>query len=73
MEPQAPYAAQQTSSSERPVIALTVRLIDTYREINRRYYEAGNMQAAVETSRAGTFNDGYDDEYYDYIVKNGKF
>jgi dual specificity tyrosine-phosphorylation-regulated kinase 1 len=72
MEPQAPTAAQQTSSSERPVIALSVRLIETYREINRRYYEARNRQAAVDTSRTGTFNDGYDDEFYDYIVEEGE-
>jgi dual specificity tyrosine-phosphorylation-regulated kinase 1 len=54
------------------VIALSVRLIDTYREINRRYYEARNKQAASEAARSGTFNDGFDDENYDYIVVEGE-
>lgn len=58
------------SSSERPVIALSRRLIDTYREINRIYYEARNKRQADsrEAPRNGAFNNGYDDENYDYII-----
>ena len=60
------------SSSHRPTIALSLRLIDTYKEINRIYYEARNKRATEETPRNGAFNDGYDDENYDYIVRENE-
>ena len=54
--------------SSRPTIALSVQLIDTYREINRIYYEARNRRN-LEAPRNGTYNDGYADENHDYIVR----
>ena len=57
--------------SSRPTIALSVQLIDTYREINRIYYEARNRRN-LEAPRNGTYNDGYDDENHDYIVRENE-
>jgi dual specificity tyrosine-phosphorylation-regulated kinase 1 len=61
---------QPRSSSERPVIALSRRLIDTYREINRIYYEARSKRQADarQPPRQGTTNNGYDDDNFDYII-----
>ena len=63
-----PPKAHRTSS-DRPVIALSLRLIETYREINKLYYELKSKKNA-EPSRHGAFNDGYDDENYDYIIRS---
>ena len=63
---------QETRSfHRRPAIALSVRLIDTYREINRIYYEARSKRA-LDQPRSGTYNDGYDDENHDYIVRENE-
>ena len=53
-------------NDERPIIRLSVRLIETYREINRRYYEARDRIQAEGVLQ----NNGYDDEHHDYIVHN---
>jgi dual specificity tyrosine-phosphorylation-regulated kinase 1 len=63
-----PPTAHRTSS-DRPVIALSLRLIETYREINKLYYELKSKKN-TEPSRHGAFNDGYDDENYDYIIRS---
>ena len=56
----------------RPVYKLSVELIDTYKYINRVYYEARAKKAAAQEqishSRGGVLNDGYDDQHYDYII-----
>ena len=78
---------------ERPIYKLSVKLIDTYKHINKVYYEgkaakqklqeqaagtsgAAGANAATPSSssggttntRGGTYNDGYDDQHYDYIL-----
>lgn len=60
-------------SKDRPVYKLSVRLIDTYKHINRVYYEARaqrNRQSTDANRRGGIYNDGYDDQQYDYIIQN---
>jgi dual specificity tyrosine-phosphorylation-regulated kinase 1 len=59
--------------SERPIFKLSVRLIDTYKHINRVYYEARarrSREAIDANRRGGVYNDGYDDQQYDYIIIN---
>ena len=69
--------------SDRPVYKLSVKLIDTYKYINKIYYANKAAQLAskgssshhnteaVLTGRGGPNNDGYDDSNYDYIIMNG--
>jgi len=54
----------------RPVYKLSIKLIDTYKHINKVYYEARSKksQEAAGAARGGVYNDGYDDQHYDYIV-----
>lgn len=58
-------------SKERIVYKLSVKLIDTYKHINKVYYEAKakRLREQVDTARGGVYNDGYDDQNYDYILK----
>ena len=49
------------SRADNPVKKLTVRLLDTYQGINEKYYARHKK----------VFNDGYDDENGDYIVRVG--
>jgi len=63
---------------------LSVNLIDTYKLINQVYYEKrkrrqeekqaaqGALAGQSKKERKGSFNNGWDDENYDYIVKNGE-
>ena len=57
-------------SSDRPILKLSVRLIDTYKNINKVYYEAKarKLKEQADVTRGGAFNDGYDDQNYDYIL-----
>jgi len=68
---------------EAPMRKLSVNLIDTYKLINQVYYEkrkrrqeekaAHSAQAGTsKKERKGSVNNGWDDENYDYIVKNGE-
>jgi dual specificity tyrosine-phosphorylation-regulated kinase 1 len=60
-------------SEERPIHKLSVRLIDTYKHINRVYYEARakkTKEVNDANRRGGIYNDGYDDQQYDYILLN---
>jgi len=64
---------------ERPVIKLSVNLIDTYKRINEAYYERKREAAAAENAEKrneprgqGVHNHGWDDEHYDYILRNGE-
>ena len=59
---------------ERPVLKLSVYLIDTYKHINRIYYEARarikqQEEASGGADRGGVHNNGWDDAHYDYIVQ----
>jgi hypothetical protein len=56
--------------SARPVYKLSVRLLDTYKYINKVYYEAKarKLREQKDSARGGVHNDGYDDQNYDYIL-----
>jgi len=64
--------------TERPLVKLSVSLIDTYKRINKVYYE--ERQARREARAAakaaekgqGVNNNGWDDENFDYIVTSGE-
>uniref|UniRef100_A0A7S2UJG5 Protein kinase domain-containing protein n=3 Tax=Attheya septentrionalis TaxID=420275 RepID=A0A7S2UJG5_9STRA len=72
--------------ADRPIVKLSVSLIETYKTINKVYYEerdsrraaravAQKMEASAETAAdfgTGTHNNGWDDEHYDYIIKSGE-
>ena len=58
-------------NASRPILKLTISLIDTYKQINKIYYEARARQREAEAdggSRGGMYNNGYDDQNYDYIL-----
>eukprot|EP01038_Epipyxis_sp_PR26KG_P012095 gene12095-16185_t len=57
--------------TERPIYKLSVKLIDTYKHINRVYYEAKaqRLREQQDSNRTGPHNDGYDDQNYDYILQ----
>lgn len=58
-------------SATRPVLKLSVSLIDTYKQINKIYYDARARQRETEAegdNRGGMYNNGYDDQHYDYIL-----
>lgn len=54
----------------RPVYRLSVKLIDTYKYINKVYYEAKARKIREQqgNNRVGIYNEGYDDQNYDYII-----
>tara|TARA_B110000305_G_C18957752_1_gene411267 strand:- start:45 stop:485 length:441 start_codon:yes stop_codon:yes gene_type:complete len=52
-------------SSTRPLHKLSVKLIDTYKTINKVYYEKKAKRKAAREQ----YNKGWDDENYDYIIK----
>lgn len=58
----------------RPIYALSVKLIDTYKHINKVYYDAKakklKEQSTDTQGRTGAKNNGYDNADYDYIVHN---
>jgi len=66
--------------AERPLIKLSVSLIDTYKNINNVYYEnrdarraaRGSKSSKTTTTGAGANNNGWDDENYDYIITAGE-
>ncbi|XP_043935290.1 dual specificity tyrosine-phosphorylation-regulated kinase 1A-like [Protopterus annectens] len=62
-----------------PLRKLSVDLIKTYKHINEVYYAKKKRRAQqVQPEDSSTkkerkvYNDGYDDDNYDYIVKNGE-
>ncbi|CAG9863010.1 unnamed protein product [Phyllotreta striolata] len=66
-------------SSLAPLRKLSVDLIKTYKHINEVYYAKKKRRAAQiqgeDTSHKKErkiYNDGYDDDNHDYIVKNGE-
>jgi dual specificity tyrosine-phosphorylation-regulated kinase 1 len=58
----------------RPIYQLSVKLIDTYKHINKVYYDAKAKklkEQSVDTAgRTGVKNNGYDNADYDYIIQN---
>jgi hypothetical protein len=66
----APPEVYCRNTTERPVYKLSVRLIDTYKFINKVYYEARAKKNSERAGaiRGGVYNDGYDDQHYDYIL-----
>lgn len=61
---------------ERPLIKLSVSLIDTYKHINEVYYTERDARKAARAKdkgkTTGTYNNGWDDENYDYIINQGE-
>uniref|UniRef100_A0A671N370 Dual specificity tyrosine-phosphorylation-regulated kinase 1A n=1 Tax=Sinocyclocheilus anshuiensis TaxID=1608454 RepID=A0A671N370_9TELE len=62
-----------------PLRKLSIDLIKTYKHINEVYYakkkrrhQQGQAEDSSHKKERKVFNDGYDDENYDYIVKNGE-
>ncbi|XP_071957440.1 dual specificity tyrosine-phosphorylation-regulated kinase 1A-like isoform X2 [Antedon mediterranea] len=64
--------------AKAPLRKLSIDLIKTYKHINEVYYakkkrrhQPGNEDAGHKKERR-LFNDGYDDEHFDYIIRNGE-
>uniref|UniRef100_A0A8C7SGJ8 dual-specificity kinase n=1 Tax=Oncorhynchus mykiss TaxID=8022 RepID=A0A8C7SGJ8_ONCMY len=62
-----------------PLRKLSIDLIKTYKQINEVYYakkkrrhQTGQGEDSSHKKERKVFNDGYDDDNYDYIVKNGE-
>ena len=63
--------------ADRPIVKLSVSLIDTYKHINRVYYEERDARRAARAAQKaqkgqGANNNGWDDDNYDYIVTGGE-
>lgn len=63
--------------ADRPIIKLSVSLIDTYKQINTVYYEEKDARRAARAKERqkkgqGTNNNGWDDDNYDYIISPGE-
>uniref|UniRef100_A0A8C5M734 Dual specificity tyrosine-phosphorylation-regulated kinase 1A n=1 Tax=Leptobrachium leishanense TaxID=445787 RepID=A0A8C5M734_9ANUR len=66
-------------STAAPLRKLSVDLIKTYKHINEVYYakkkrrhQQGQGEDSSHKKERKVYNDGYDDDNYDYIVKNGE-
>lgn len=77
--PAAPYLQPKVGRlpADRPLMKLSVSLIDTYKHINTVYYEERDARRAARakekaTKGQGANNNGWDDENYDYIVTPGE-
>ena len=60
--------------ADRPLMKLSVSLIDTYKSINTIYYEErdARMKKMAREKGKGPVNNGWDDENYDYVVTPGE-
>lgn len=60
--------------ADRPLMKLSVSLIDTYKSINTIYYEErdARMKKVAREKGKGPVNNGWDDENYDYVVTPGE-
>jgi len=73
-----PYYPAMSSRlpSDRPLVKLSVALIDTYKHINHVYYEERDARRAARANhpgpQKGVNNHGWDDENYDYIITSGE-
>lgn len=79
MSPQ--YLPQQRHPLERPIVKLSLNLIDTYKKINEGYFEERKQRKEAQSAQrreqgsqkvAGVYNNGWDDEHYDYIITTGE-
>lgn len=72
-------AAANERRAVRPAYKLSVKLIDTYKTINKIYYEnkarrqkeqqtEPNSSSSAGNARSGVNNDGYDDNNYNYLL-----
>ncbi|KPP74267.1 Dual specificity tyrosine-phosphorylation-regulated kinase 1A-like [Scleropages formosus] len=66
-------------SASAPLRKLSIDLIKTYKHINEVYYakkkrrhQQGQGDDSSHKKERKVYNDGYDDDNYDYIVKNGE-
>jgi len=64
-------------AAKRPLVKLSVSLIDTYKHINTVYYEERDARRAARAKEkgaqgSGAQNNGWDDENYDYIITPGE-
>lgn len=57
---------------DRPLIKLSVTLIDTYKHINNVYYQEREARKKRDKAGKGPHNNGWDDENYDYIINPGE-
>ena len=66
--------SQESHTYDRPIRKLTTELIKTYKQINENYYARKRQRETEETSasKKAAPKVGYDDENYDYIVRNGE-
>jgi len=78
-QPPAHDKPQFRDSKNGPLRKLSVDLINTYKYINQVYYAnkkkrqaAMNQNMYSKKERKEVFNEGYDDENWDYIVKSGE-
>lgn len=80
MSPQQ-YFPHQRHPLERPVVKLSLNLIDTYKKINEGYFEERKQRKEAQSSQrreqgsqkvTGVYNNGWDDEHYDYILTTGE-
>jgi dual specificity tyrosine-phosphorylation-regulated kinase 1 len=69
--------------TERPLIKLSVSLLDTYKNINTAHYEDSDARRTARAKEkkssqeqvqgaGGTNNNGWDDDNFDYIVTQGE-
>jgi hypothetical protein len=63
--------------ADRPLIKLSISLIDTYKHINTVYYEEREARKAARAKEKqkkgeGAINNGWDDENYDYVISPGE-
>ncbi len=68
-------ALPERDFKRRPVYRLSVNLINTYKNINKKYYEQrvqSTPSSLPPSNRSGVNNFGYDDKNYDYIVQKGE-
>ncbi|XP_017786175.1 PREDICTED: serine/threonine-protein kinase minibrain isoform X3 [Nicrophorus vespilloides] len=77
MQARIPHTFREPASA--PLRKLSVDLIKTYKHINEVYYAKKKRRAAATQGEDSShkkerklYNDGYDDDNHDYIVKNGE-
>lgn len=55
-----------------PLRKLSVDLIKTYKHINEVYYANKKPKKPKKGNEQGVYNNGYDDENYDYVIRAGE-
>ncbi|KAJ3445013.1 serine/threonine-protein kinase minibrain [Anaeramoeba flamelloides] len=72
--PQTESGSQVRSNFERPAIKLSVGLLETYKRINKIYYLKKRKNELKNKSQGSLplYNNGYDDENYNYVFKENE-